>query len=75
MWVSVDVDADDVIREVDTDYLVEELERRGHDYNSRFADSDLALQQLTMIYEKRRLGKPFDEELDGLIYNVLGKII
>ena len=71
----VDVDIDEVLREVDTDVLVDELERRGHDYNTQFIDSDVARQKLEKIWELRRVGKDYDAALDDLIYYVLGKVI
>ena len=63
----VDVDVD--LADFDTDELIEELESRGHfdDYNSiRLVDA---------IYQKRRLGKDYQPELDKLIFAVLGKIV
>lgn len=71
----VDVDIEEVLREVDTDVLVDELERRGHDYNTQFVDSDAARQKLEKIWQLRRLGQDYDAALDDLIYYVLGKVI
>jgi hypothetical protein len=65
--VEVDVDLDDF----DTDDLVEELESRGAG-GGDFGDGK---EILTAIYEKRRLGKDYQEELDQLIYLGLGKIV
>lgn len=64
--VEVEVDLDDF----DTDELIEELERRGSGAN-QFGDGK---EFLTAIYEKRRLGKDYQQELDQLIYLGLGKI-
>lgn len=70
--VEVEVDLEDF----DTDELIEELERRGQDYNTRGVDADEMRALLETIWQKRRNGNPnFDKELDGLIYGVLGKII
>lgn len=71
----VDVDIEEVLREVDTDVLVDELERRGHDYNTQFVESDAARQKLEKIWQLRRLGQDYDAALDDLIYYVLGKVI
>ena len=66
--VEVDVDLD----EFDTDDLIEELERRGKGLEvSEGAGTDL----ITAIWQKRRLGKDYEAELDELIYVVLGKVI
>jgi hypothetical protein len=65
--VEVDVDLDDF----DTDDLVEELESRGAG-GGDFGDGK---EILTAIYEKRRLGKNYQEELDQLIWLGLGKVV
>jgi hypothetical protein len=65
--VEVEVELDDF----DTDDLIEELERRG----SGVMDYGDGKDVLTAIYEKRRLGKDYQEELDQLIYLGLGKIV
>lgn len=64
----------DVLNDFDTEDLIEELESRGHtvlkdvDY-----DSD-ANEIVRHIFEKRRVGKDYQHEIDVLIYNVLGRI-
>jgi hypothetical protein len=65
--VEVDVDLDDF----DTAELVEELERRGSG-TLDYGDGKLVLQS---IYENRRLGKDYQQELDQLIWLGLGKIV
>jgi len=65
--VEVDVDLDDF----DTDDLIEELERRG----SGVLDYGNGKEILEKIYEKRRLGKDYQEELDHLIWLGLGKFV
>jgi len=65
--VEVDVDLDDF----DTDELIEELERRG----SGTIDYGDGKDVLMSIYEKRRLGKDYQAELDQLIWLGLGKVI
>ena len=65
--VEVDVDLEDF----DTDELVEELERRG----SGVMDYGDGKEVLEAIYEKRRLGKDYQTELDQLIWLGLGKIV
>lgn len=65
--VEVDVDLSDF----DTDDLVEELESRGAGGSDYGDGKDI----LTAIYEKRRLGKDYQQELDELIWRGLGKVV
>lgn len=60
----------------DTADLEEELLKRNSrvDRNSRPAPSENQL-LLHSIYEKRRLGKNYEQELDEYIYNNLGRIV
>jgi hypothetical protein len=70
--VEVEIDLDDF----DTDALIEELERRGRDYNTQGVDADAMRSLLEKIWMKRRSGSAnFDQELDQLIYGVLGKLV
>jgi hypothetical protein len=66
--VEVEVDLDDF---ADED-LIEELERRGK--GLEIADTN-GSELVNQIYQKRRLGKSFDKELDDLIYIVTGKVV
>ena len=69
--VEVEVDLEDF----DNDELIEELERRGLDYNTQGVDADDMRTLLEKIWMKRRTGdKDYEQELDGLIWGVLGKI-
>ena len=65
--VEIDVDLGDF----DTDDLIEELESRG----SGVMDYGDGKEILQTIYEKRRLGKDYQTELDQLIWLGLGRII
>lgn len=67
-YVTVDVDLDDF---ADED-LIEELERRGK--GLEIADTN-GSELVNQIYQKRRLGKDFNRELDELIYIVTGKVV
>lgn len=70
--VEFEIDLDDF----ETDELVEELERRGLDYNTRGVDADEMRQLLEQIWQKRRCGRQdFDNELDQLIWGVLGRVV
>lgn len=67
-YVEVEVDLDDF-----DDYdLIEELERRGKGME---VASRSGTELLTAIYEKRRLGKDYQRDLDELIYLGIGKIV
>lgn len=76
--VDVDVNARDVLDQLDTEDLIEELKRRGenptHMQDSFISETDMR-ELLHSIWFKRRNGKPYDAELDQLIYGVLGKVI
>lgn len=62
--------------EIDTDDLIEELESRGAEYNTKGVDADEMRLLLESIWQKRRLGNhDYQQELDRLIYGVLGKIV
>lgn len=74
-YVNVHVDDLDILEELDTDDLIDELKRRGYDYNTQFVDGEEMRQVLQTLYEKRRIGKDYQAELDKLIYSILGKII
>jgi hypothetical protein len=69
VYTEVEVDVD--LSDFDTDDLIEELESRGAG-TAEFGDGkDI----LMTIYEKRRLGKDYQTELDQLIWLGLGKVI
>jgi hypothetical protein len=67
IYTEVEVD----ISEFDTKDLIEELESRGAG-TDKFGDGKELLQT---IYEKRRLEKDYQSELDQLIYNATGRVI
>ena len=72
-YVSVDVDVD--LADFDTDELIQELDRRGNDYNTHGVDGDEARVMLEQVYQLRRSGQNYEAALDQLIYHVLGKIV
>lgn len=77
MYVNVDVDVDvyEVLRELDDEEIIEELQRRGLDLNTEFVDGDTMRGWLTAVWQKRRLGQEYQAELDQLIYYGLGKVL
>ena len=69
IYTEVEVDVD--LSDFDTDDLIEELESRG----SGTLDYGDGKEILQTIYEKRRLGRDYQSELEQLIYLGLGKIV
>ena len=69
IYTEVEVDVN--LSEFDTDDLMEELESRGAG-TGEFGDGK---DVLLSIYEKRRLGQDYQQELDQLIWLGLGRII
>lgn len=70
VYTEVEVDVD--LTDFDTDDLIEELESRGKGFE---IDSITPTELVTKIWEKRRLGKDYQQELDELIYVAIGKIV
>jgi len=69
MYKEVEVDVD--LSDFDTEDLIDELESRGAG-TGEFGDGKELLQ---VIYEKRRLGKDYQTELDQLIWLGLGRVL
>jgi len=69
IYTEVEVDVD--LGDFETDDLIEELENRG----SAVMDYGDGKEVLLAIYEKRRLGKDYQAELDQLIWLGLGRVI
>jgi hypothetical protein len=67
----VEVDLSDF----DTDDLIEELENRSLDFNTKYVDGEEMRLLLETIWQKRRIGQDYQRELDDLIQGVLGKIV
>lgn len=67
--VYTEVEVDVNLGDFETDDLIDELENRGH-----MADTGSKV-LVDTIYQKRRLGKDYQSELDALIYLVLGKCV
>jgi len=71
-YVTAEVEVD--LSEFDTEDLIDELESRGLDYNTQHVDGEEMRQVLESIYEKRKLNKDYQRDLDDLIWGVLGKM-
>ena len=66
-YVDIEVDMDDF----ENSDILEEMERRGLGIVASPEDN---VELLRLIFQKRRTGQNFDQELDQLIYNSLGRI-
>ena len=74
-YINVTADVEVDLSDIDTDDLIDELETRGRDYNTNGVDADEMRNLLEKIWLNRRTGKDYQNELDKLIYGVLGKIV
>lgn len=70
--VYTEVEVDVSLEEFDDLDLIEELERRGRGFE---VASESPTDLVTRIYEKRRAGYDYQQELDELIYITIGKIL
>jgi hypothetical protein len=69
IYTEVEVDVN--LSDFETDDLIEELESRG----AGATDYGDGKEILLTIYEKRRLNRDYQQELDQLIWLGLGKVI
>ena len=69
IYTEVEVDVN--LSDFDTDDLIEELESRG----AGTTDYGDGKEILLAIYEKRRLGKDYQAELDQLIWVGVGRVV
>ena len=74
-YVTVSTDVDVYLDEIDTDDLVEELQSRGVDMNTRGVDGDFMRQLLSEIFQLKRTGNDYSRKLDELIYEGIGRIV
>ena len=65
-YISVDIDLSDI----DTEDLIEELQSRRKEI-----EFEIQNELVRKIYEKRRNGQDYQEELNELIYDTVGRII
>lgn len=75
VWTEVEVDVD--LDDFDDDDLIDEIESRGHMVvrkNGAFIDEDSADGLLKKIYELRIMNKPYERELELLIWRTVGRM-
>lgn len=68
VWLNVDVD----LESLDDDEIIAEVQSRGYTIKEDRWDAN---ELLNTIWEKRRLGKPFDKELDQYLYEMTGRVL
>lgn len=68
-YVNVDVEVDVNLEDFDDDDIIEEYELRGLGERIEMKEA------LNEIYHLRRLGKPYENELNKLICDALGVVI
>ena len=74
VYTEVEVDVD--LEDFEDDDLIDELERRGLDYNTRGVDADQMRALLEQIWIKRRNNNlDYQRDLDALIWGVLGRVV
>jgi hypothetical protein len=74
VYTEVEVDVD--LEDFEDDDLIDELERRGLDYNTRGVDADQMRALLEQIWIKRRNNNlDYQRDLDELIWGVLGRVV
>lgn len=73
VYKEVEVEVD--MHEFDDDELIEELERRGLDLNSKYVSGDEMRELLTKVWINRREGRDYQRELDQMIWYGIGKIV
>jgi len=74
-YVTADVEVEVDLDDFDDDELIEELDRRGIDYNTKGVDADGMRELLEKIWLLRREGRDYQGSLDQLIYGILGKLV
>jgi signal recognition particle GTPase len=70
--VYTEVEVDVELSDFDDDDLIEEIERRNLSVD---AAPEQAKELVEKIYHLRRQNKNYEQELDKLIYSVLGRIV
>lgn len=73
VYKEVEVEVD--MHEFDDDELIEEMERRGLDLNSKYVSGDEMRELLTKVWINRREGRDYQRELDQMIWYGIGKIV
>jgi len=70
-YITTEVEVDVNLGDFDDDDIIEEYKSRGFDINGELEFKEA----VNEIYQLRRLGKPFENELNKLICDSLGVVI
>ena len=70
-YITTEVEVDVGLEDFDDDDIIEEYKSRGFDINGELEFKEA----LTEIYQLRRLGKSYENELNKLICDALGVVI
>lgn len=74
--INVDVDAWEVLEQIDDQYLVTEIKSRNIDVAAHgLLTSNKVTELITQIYHLRRTGRSYDHLMDELIYQTIGKVV
>ena len=73
--VYTEVEVDVSLSDFDDDDLIEEIESRGLDLNTKYISGDEVRELLTQVWHRRRMGQDYQSELDQLIWYGIGKIV
>jgi hypothetical protein len=70
-YITTEIEVDVSLKDFDDDDIIEEYKSRGYDINGELEFKEA----LTEIYQLRRMGKPFENELNKMICDALGVVI
>ena len=73
--VSVDVEVEIDLDDFDDGDILDEVHARGLDVEFEDENLEVVKASLNTIWEKKRLGQDYDQDLDDLIYFTIGKIL
>jgi hypothetical protein len=70
-YITTEVEVDVNLGDFDDDDIIEEFKSRGFDINGEHKFKEA----LSEIYQLRRMGKPYENELNNLICDALGVVV
>ena len=73
-YITTEVDVDVNLEDFDDDQITEEYEARGLGLTPGQNDKDGMIEAIREIYYLRRVGKPYEHELNKLICDTLGVV-
>lgn len=70
-YITTEIEVDVSLKDFDDDDIIEEYKSRGFDNSGEHEFKEA----LTEIYQLRRMGKPYENELNKMICDALGVVI